>query len=859
MGSEDNRVYALDASTGDLIWSYETGDRVNSSPAVSGGVVYVGSEDNRVYALDASTGDLIWSYETGDWVNSSPAVSGGVVYVGSSDNHVYALDASTGERIWRYETGDVVVSSPEVSGGVVYVGSNDNRVYALDASTGDLIWSYETGDWVDSSPEVSGGVVYVGSNDGRLYAIEVSPERVPPVPSTDEGSSGRGSGSGSRSRLHQVRDRGRVICASRNDMPGLGYLDDRGNPVGFDIDLCRAVAAAVLGDPNAIEIRPISAYERLPVIRSGEVDMLVRTITWTTSRDATWGNFAETMLYDGQGFMVNRGRGLSSAMDLNGATVCVVGGTTLELYLEEFSLRNHLNIKPLTLEDHDEALSAYQRGRCDALTRDQLWLAAFGSSFLNPDAHVILPETISEEPMGPVVPHGDDQWFDIVKTVMGILIYAEAYSVTSYSVPIAATGDAEIDRLFGLEGSFGQESLGLSRTVAQDVIRAVGNYGEIYDRNLGPGGIGLPRDNGRNALWADAPCNDCPKGGQIYSAPMGSWVRRSNGGTSQTTVSGSRLGLVRERGKVICASRNNVPGFGYLDDRGNPIGFDIDLCRAVAAAVLGDPNATEIRPITAAERGPVIRSGEVDMLVRRITWTTSRDADWGNFAQTMLYDGQGFVVNKSLGISSAMDLDGATVCVVDGTTTEVNLANFSSRNRLNITQLTFEDSYTAVSAFEGGQCDALTNDRSFIAAIANTDAHVILPETISEEPLGPVVPHGDDQWFDIVKTVMGILIYAEAYDVTSGSVPIAATGNVQIDRLFGLAGSFGFGQESLGLSQTVAQDVIRAVGNYGEIYDRNLGPGGIGLPRENGRNALWADAPCDDCPKGGQIYSAPVR
>ena len=650
-----------------------------------------------------------------------------------------------------------------------------------------------------------------------------------------------------------------MICASRNDMPGLGYLDERGNPVGFDIDLCRAVAAAVLGDPNAIEIRLITASERLPVIRSGEVDMLVRTITWTTSRDATWGNFAETMLYDGQGFMVNRGRGLSSAMDLNGATVCVVGGTTLELYLEEFSLRNHLNIKPLTLEDHDEALSAYQRGRCDALTRDQLWLAAFGSSFLNPDAHVILPETISEEPMGPVVPHGDDQWFDIVKTVMGILVHAEAYGGTSDSVPIAATGDAEVDRLFGLEGSFGQESLGLSRTVAQDVIRAVGNYGEIYDRNLGPGGIGLPRDNGRNALWADAPCNDCPKGGQIYSVPMGSWVRRSNGGTSQTTVSGSRLGLVRERGKVICASRNNVPGFGYLDDRGNPIGFDIDLCRAVAAAVLGDPNATEIRPITAAERGPVIRSGEVDMLVRRITWTTSRDAAWGNFAQTMFYDGQGFVVNKSLGISSAMDLDGATVCVVDGTTTEVNLANFSSRNRLNITQLTFEDSYTAVSAFEGGQCDALTNDRSFIAAIANTDAHVILPETISEEPLGPVVPHGDDQWFDIVKTVMGILIYAEAYDVTSGSVPIAATGNVQIDRLFGLASSFGFGQESLGLSQTVAQDVIRAVGNYGEIYDRNLGPGGIGLPRENGRNALWADAPCDDCPKGGQIYSAPVR
>ena len=864
VGSGDGRLYALDASTGDLIWSYETGGWVNSSPAVFGGVVYVGSNDNRVYALDASTGDLIWSYETGDdGVYSSPAVSGGVVYVGSRDNRVYALDASTGDLIWSYGTGAWVWSSPAVAGGVVYVGSEDNRVYALDASTGDLIWSYGTGGAVLSSPAVSGGVVYVGSEDNRVYAIEGSPERVPPVPSTDEGSSGRGSGSESRSRLDQVRDRGRVICASRNDVPGLGYLDERGNPIGFDIDLCRAVAAAVLGDPNAIEIRPITAAEREPVIRSGEVDMLVRTITWTTWRDATWGNFAETMLYDGQGFMVNRDRGLSSAMDLNGATVCVVGGTTLELDLEEFSLRNHLNIKPLTLEDYDAALSAYQRGRCDALTRHRLWLAALGSSFLNPDAHVILPETISEEPMGPVVPHGDDQWFDIVKTVMGILIYAEAYGVTSGSVPIAATGDFRIDRLFGLEASFGQESLGLSQTVAQEVIKAVGNYGEIYDRNLGPGGIGLPRDNGRNALWADAPCNDCPKGGQIYSAPMGYWVRGSSGSMSQKTSSVSRLSQVRERGKLICASRNDVPGFGYLDDRGNNVGFDIDLCRAVAAAVLGDPNAVEIRLISVSEREPVIRSGEVDMLVRTVTWTMARDADWGNFAQTMLYDGQGFMVNRGQGLSSAMDLDGATVCVTGGTTLELNLEEFSHRNQLNIKPLTLEDYDAALSAYQRGRCDALTDDRSWLAALGssflNPDVHVILPETISEEPLGPVVPHGDDQWFDIVKTVMGILIYAEAYDVTSGSVPIAATGNVQIDRLFGLASSFGFGQESLGLSQTVAQDVIRAVGNYGEIYDRNLGPGGIGLPRENGRNALWADAPCDDCPKGGQIYSAPVR
>ena len=326
-------------------------------------------------------------------------------------------------------------------------------------------------------------------------------------------------------------------------------------------------------------------------------------------------------------------------------------------------------------------------------------------------------------------------------------------------------------------------------------------------------------------------------------------------------MEGSRLQTVKDRGKLICASRNDVPGYGSLDDVGNNVGFDIDLCRAVAAAVLGDPSAIEIRLISAAERGPTVQSGEVDLLVRTVTWTTSRDAQWGNYVQTMFYDGQGFLVNKDLGISSALNLKDATVCVTQGTTTELNLQDFSNQYSLNINPLTFEGTDAVVAAYQSGQCDAFTNDRSQLAAISsgfeNKDSHVILPETISEEPLGPVVPHGDEQWFDVVKTVMGILVYGEAYGVASGNLPSASTGNTKVDRLLGFEGSYG--QESLGINQTAAQDVIRAVGNYGEIYDRNLGPGGINLPRENGRNALWADATCDDCPKGGQIYAAPLR
>ena len=329
-----------------------------------------------------------------------------------------------------------------------------------------------------------------------------------------------------------------------------------------------------------------------------------------------------------------------------------------------------------------------------------------------------------------------------------------------------------------------------------------------------------------------------------------------------TEMMGSRLSSVQERGKVICASRNDVPGYGYIDASGNNVGFDIDLCRAVATAVLGDPNAIEIRLISAAERGPTIQSGEVDLLVRTVTWTTSRDAQWGNYVQTMFYDGQGFMVPANLGVTSAYELGGAAVCVTSGTTTELNMADFFRQNGLDYNPRVYEDTDIVLESYKSGACDVFTNDRSQLAALRsglpNPEEHVILPETISEEPLGPVVPHGDEQWFDIVKSVMSILIYAEAYGINSGNVDAMAAGdNVKAKRLLGTEGSFG--QEGLGLDQTASQKVIKAMGNYGEIYDRNLGPGGVDLPREGGRNALWANAPCTDCPKGGQIYAAPLR
>ncbi|MXY46231.1 MAG: amino acid ABC transporter substrate-binding protein [Chloroflexi bacterium] len=322
---------------------------------------------------------------------------------------------------------------------------------------------------------------------------------------------------------------------------------------------------------------------------------------------------------------------------------------------------------------------------------------------------------------------------------------------------------------------------------------------------------------------------------------------------------GGRLALVKERGKVVCGSNKSVAGFGFIDTNGNTVGFDIDLCHAVAAAALGDPNAVEFRPLTAAERGPAMQSGELDMMSRNTTWTSSRNAQWGNFAPTMFYDGQGFMVPKSLGVSNMMELRGARICVQQGTTTELNLQDFDNQNDMDFEILTFETNTITNDAYRNEQCDAMTTDRSGLvstrAGFASPDDHVILAGTISEEPLGPVVPHGDEQWFDLVSAVMGYIIYAEAFGITSDKVPTSATGNSEVDRMFGLEGSHG--QESMGLSLTAAQDVIRSVGNYGEIYDRHLTP--LGLEREGSRNALWNAAPCTDCPKGGQIYAAPLR
>ncbi len=318
----------------------------------------------------------------------------------------------------------------------------------------------------------------------------------------------------------------------------------------------------------------------------------------------------------------------------------------------------------------------------------------------------------------------------------------------------------------------------------------------------------------------------------------------------------STLDIVRDRGVVNCGISGTLQGFSFLDpDTGNFTGFDVDFCRIVAAAVLGDADAVEYRNTTAQERFPVLQAGEVDLLNRNTTWTISRDTSLGfNFAPTTFYDGQGMMVRVDSGITELEELEGATICVQAGTTTEKNLADVFRALGVDYEPVVFPDNPSTTAGYDEGRCDALTTDKSGlasikVAAVADPEAHVILAATMSKEPLGPLVRHGDDEWFDIVKWVTFGTMQAEELGLTSANVEeMAATSEDPVVRnLLGAEGDLG---QALRLDNDFMVTVIKQVGNYGEIFDRNLGPDTLfNLPR--GANAQWTD--------GGLVYSPPFR
>ena len=317
------------------------------------------------------------------------------------------------------------------------------------------------------------------------------------------------------------------------------------------------------------------------------------------------------------------------------------------------------------------------------------------------------------------------------------------------------------------------------------------------------------------------------------------------------SASAATLDDVKAKGHIQCGVSQGLPGFSNADDSGNWTGLDVDMCRAVAAAVFGDSNAVKFTPLSAKQRFTALASGEVDILSRNTTWTMTRDTQLGlNFAGVNYYDGQGMMVPTSLGVTSALELDGANICTNTGTTTELNITDFFRSNGMSFNLVAFEKADEVVAAYDAGRCDVYTTDRSGLAAqrgkLTAPDGHMVLSEIISKEPLGPVVRQGDDQWFNIVRWSLNAMINAEEMGITSANVNATTYNDVTpgVARLVGKEGNFG---EELGLSNDWAYNIISQVGNYAESYEANVTP--LGLAR--GVNALWSD--------GGILYAAPIR
>ena len=312
--------------------------------------------------------------------------------------------------------------------------------------------------------------------------------------------------------LKTVKDRGMLACGVSQGLPGFSSPDDKGNWTGIDVDVCRAVAAAIFNDPTKIKFVPLSAKDRFTALQSGEIDVLSRNTTWTLSRDTSLGaNFAGVTYYDGQGFMVKKALKVNSALELNSASVCVQTGTTTEQNLADYFKANKMKYEVIAFAGADETVKAYESGRCDVYTTDVSGLYAERLKLANPADHVVLPEVISKEPLGPMVRHGDDQWFDIVKWTLFALVTAEELGVTQANVDEMAKSDKpEFKRAFGTDGNLG-EQLGLTKDWVVRIVKAVGNYGETFERNVGTGSpLGIAR--GVNNLWN--------KGGIQYAPPI---------------------------------------------------------------------------------------------------------------------------------------------------------------------------------------------------------------------------------------------------------------------------------------------------------------------------------------------------
>lgn len=636
-----------------------------------------------------------------------------------------------------------------------------------------------------------------------------------------------------------------AAIASTPSNPGVASLESIGNPKAtildeiikrgqikvatasggteFDLEFVRTLAAALFGDANKIEQVNTTLDRALKFVADGTVDISAQRSTHTLGRDATQNiDFSPLYFYDRGSILVRKDSGIQDVLDLKGRKIgFVAGGTSLES-LQTLLKSQNVDFIPQPFATLEQAMAAYNQGKVDAISDDSALISARLQDLSQPENSEFLEVEVSKSPISLALPENDSQWADVVRWVNYVPIQAEEFGISSQNIDqiLAANTDDDpnndsppaIRRFLGLEDDLGA-SLGLPKDFSVNIIKQVGNYGEIYQRHFPE----LDRD--RNLLWNE--------GGLLYSPPFSGQSIDSN------LVDNNDRNVLEEvvdRGFLKLGLPRSNPGFAVQQPNGEFVGFDVDLGRAIAAALFGDPNQLEIDVQSFKESFANTANGVVDVSAMSITNNLVRDGSLGvDFGPTYLYTGQGVLVRENSGISVLPALNGRRVGTLEGATSLQNLQDALEEFGATFIPVTFATNDEMFAAYEQGDIDAVSTDLTILSAristLSNPEEHQILDEVLSKEPLALIIDENQSQWGDVVRWVYNTLVQAEELGITSQNIDelIAQNStnesNPAIRQLLGLEGNIG---EALGLPNNFAVKVIKAVGNYGEIYERHF-------------------------------------
>ncbi|MEH2409315.1 transporter substrate-binding domain-containing protein [Nostoc sp.] len=622
--------------------------------------------------------------------------------------------------------------------------------------------------------------------------------------------------------LDKVIQHGVVKVGINSFAPGFSVATTDGSYTGFDIDWSRSLAAALFGDANKVEFVPLDFSKGFDVVTNSLVNGEVDVIAAPTTVRNTWDtnlkvDFSPINLYTSQQILVKGDRNINDIFDLKGLTIGTTKGTNAGKNLVSFFNSQGIDF---TLREYEpgQLIEAYAKGEIDAASSDGTLLYSSLQLLSDPKNNKILDTEISKEPLAVTIPENDSEWADVVKWVTYAPIQAEEFGITKENINkfLADKTNPAINRFLGLEDNLG-EKLGLKNDFVTSIIKQVGNYGEIYNRNF----PSLERD--RNYLWTDD--------GLLYSPPFAGTLPDSL--TLNNNDNRNLLQEIKERGKVKLGVTGDSPGFAKQLN-GEWQGFDIELGKAVAAAVFGDSSKLEIVVQNFSQGFDDVANGAIDIFAAGITNNLVRDAAQGvDFSPTYLYTGQDFLVRKDSGISFISDLNGRTIGLTSSTSGLQNIQDYLAEFGGSFIPLIFDTKAEMVDAYNRGEIDAISTDQTLIAGLiptlSNPDDHKLLNNVISKEPLALAIDENQSAWGDLVRWVIYSLVQAEEFEISSKNIENLVAINTdnnpandssdEIRTFLGIGSNIGTG---LGVSNDFVVNLIKAVGNYGEIYERNF-------------------------------------